>query len=179
MADETDLEIFDTAEEVAASTTRLPVVIASLVAGGLLIGIVVSVVVGLLSSVTPVRVEPGSVVCGGAAICDDLSLVQVQSLTAIPFPVGSTVQSSSYAETASDITVLAEVVLPDGSDNPLEASAYATMSQPKLDWDVTGLTVLDYYVASGEEGTLYAEAVHAVDDRVREVVLVQVVRTLR
>ena len=178
MADDSDLDIFDSVEEVAPSTTRLPVVIGSLVGGGLLIGIAISVVVALFSSVTPVRVEPGSVVCGGAAICDDLSLVQVQSLTAIPFPVGSTVLSSSYAETANDITVLAEVALPDGSDNPLDVSAYATMSQPKLDWDVTGVTVLDYYVASGEQGALYAEAVHVVDDRVREVVLVQVVRNL-
>jgi hypothetical protein len=178
MADNDDLDIFDSVEEVAPSTTRLPIVIGSLVGGGLLIGIAISVVVALVSSVTPVRVEPGSVVCGGASVCDDLGLVQVQSLTAIPFPAGSTVLSSSYAETANDITVLAEVELPEGSENPLDVSAYATMSQPKLDWDVTGLTVTDYYVASGEQGTLYAEAVLATDGEQHTVVLVQVVRTL-
>lgn len=178
MADNDDLDIFDSVEEVAPSSTRLPVVIGSLVGGGLLIGIAISVVVALFSSVTPVRVEPGSVVCGGATVCDDLGLVQVQSLTAIPFPVDSEVVSSSYAETDSEITVRAEVALPEGAENPLDVSAYATMSQPKLDWDVTGLTVTDYYVASGEQGALYAEAVWATDASGREIVLVQVVRTL-
>lgn len=178
MADDSDLDIFDSAEEVEQPRPRVLVVVGALVGVGLLIGIVVSAIVGLYSSVTPVEAQPGSSVCGGAAACDGLSLLQVQSLTAIPFPAGSQVESSSYAETAADITVLAEVTLPEGADSPFGASAYTTRSQPTFDWDTAGLTVLDYYAASGELGALYAEAVHAVDGDGREVVLVRVERVL-
>jgi hypothetical protein len=175
-----DLDIFDDlteVEESRSSSPRLPQVIGALVVVGLLIGIAASVIVSGIASVTPQTVEPGSVVCGGAAICDGLSLDQVRSLTGIPFGDDAVVAVSQYAETDSKITVTATVVLADGSANPLD-EAYGMIAMPTLDWATDDLTVLDYYAASGESGSLYAEALHAVDDRVREVVLVEVVRTL-
>ena len=114
MNDETDLDIFDGLEEVEqsrSSNPRLPQVIGALVIVGLLIGIVASVIVSGIASVTSQTVEPGSVVCGGAAICDDLTLAQVRSLTGIPFADDAVVEVSQYAETDSKITVTATVVL--------------------------------------------------------------------
>ncbi len=181
MIDESDdLDIFDGLEEVQPSRSgnpRLLQVIGALVVAGLLVGVVVSVIVSGIASVGLQKVEPGSVVCGGAAICDDLTLAQVRSLTSIPFADDAVVQVSQYAETDSKITVTATVVLADGSANPLDG-AYGVIANPTLDWPVDDLTVIDYYAASGEEGSLYAEALFAVDDRVRDVVLVEVVRTL-
>lgn len=176
-----DLDIFDTEEEVGesrGSNPRLLQVIAALVVAGLLIGIMVSVIVGGLSTIAPSKVEPGGVDCGGAAICNELSLDEVRSLTGIPFADDASVTAAQYAETDSKITVTATVVLADGSANPLDGGTYAIIAEPTLDWPTANLTVLDYYAASGEQGTLYAEAVHVVDDRVREVVLVEVTRTL-
>jgi hypothetical protein len=176
-----DLDIFDGLEEVEptrSSNPRLPQVIGALVVGGLLIGIVVSVIVSGIASISPTRVEPGSIVCDGAAICDNLTLAQVRSLTGIPFADDATVAVSSYAETDRAITLRATVVLAEGSENPFDAAAYGIIANPTLDWSTDDLTVLDYFAASGEQGTLYAEAVHAIDDRVRELVLVEVVRTL-
>ena len=175
-----DLDIFDGLEEVQpsrGSNPRLAQVIGALVVVGLLIGVVAAVIVSGISSVTSQKVEPGSVACGGAAICNDLTLAQVRSLTGIPFADGAEVLVSQYAETDSRITVTATVALADGSPNPLE-EVYGIIADPTLDWPVADLTVIDYYAASGEGGTLYAEAVYAVDDRVRDVVLVEVVRTL-
>lgn len=179
MDDDGDLDIFDGLEEVEpsrSSNPRLLQVIGALVVVGLLIGVVASVIVSGIASVAPQTVEPGSVVCGGAAICDDLTLAQVRSLTGIPFADDAVVEVSQYAETDSRITVTATVVLADGGANPLE-QVYGVIANPTIDWPVD-LTVIDYYAASGEEGSLYAEALHAVDDRVRELVLVEVVRTL-
>ena len=169
-ADEVDVE------PSRAANPRLLQVIGALVVLGLIVGIAVSVIVGGLSTITPSKVEPGSVVCGGAAICEDLSLDQVRSLTGIPFADDADVLVSQYAETDSTITVTATVVLADGGSNPLD-EAYTIIASPTLDWQTDDLSVLDYYAASGEEGTLYGEAVHAIDDRVRELVLVTVVRT--
>ena len=176
-----DLDIFDELEEVQQSRTsnpRLLPVIGVLVGGGLLLGIAISVIVSGVASVGLTKVEPGSVVCGGAAICENLTLDQVRSLTGIPFADDATVASSSYAETGSDITVRATVVIADGDANPFDDSPYGTISVPRLEWETSQYTVLDYYAASGENGTLYGEAVHAIDDRVRQLVLVDVVRTL-
>lgn len=176
-----DLDIFDDLEEVAQtrdSSPRLPLVIGALVVAGLLIGILVSVIVGGVTTIASAPVQPGSVDCGGAAICNELTLAEVRSLSGIPFSDDATVSAAQYAETDSMITVTARVLLADGEANPLDDSAYGIILEPTLEWPVDDLTVLDYYAASGEEGTLYAEAVHAVDDKVREVVLVVVTRTL-
>ena len=175
-----DLDIFDGLEEVEqsrSSNPRLAQVIGALVVAGLLVGVVVSVVVSGIASVGLQQVEPGSVVCGGAAICNDLTLAQVRSLTGIPFADDAEVLVSQYAETDSRITVTATVALADGSVNPLE-DVYGVIANPTIDWPTDDLTVLDYYAASGEDGSLYAEALFAVDDRMRDVVLVEVVRTL-
>ena len=176
-----DLAIFDAEEEVEQSRTsspRLLPVIAALVGGGLLLGIAASVIVSSIASVSAVKVEPGSVVCAGDAICQDLTLDQVRSLTGIDFADDAIVSTSSYAETDSDITVRAIVVLADGGANPFDDSPYAVIASPRYDWDTDQHTVLDYYAASGEAGTLYGEAAHVIDDRSRELVLLQVVRTL-
>jgi hypothetical protein len=118
------------------------------------------------------------VVCGGAAICDELSLDQLRSLTGIDFADDAVVTASQYAETDSKITVTATVVLGEAAANPFDDSAYLRISTPQLDWPIDDLTLIDYYAASGENGSLYGEAVLAIDDRVRDVVLVEVVRTL-
>ncbi len=176
-----DLDIFEAQEEFEpsrGSNPRLLQVIGGLVVFGLLIGIVASVIVSGVASVAPQKVEPGSVVCGGAAICDDLTLAQVRSLTGIPFADDAVVEVSQYAETDSTITVTATVALADGSANPLDEAPYAIIATPTIAWPVADLTVIDYYAAAGEGGTLYAEALYAVDDRVRDLVLVEVVRTL-
>lgn len=176
-----DLDIFDEPTDVEpsrSSSPRLPFVIGALVVVGLLIGIVVSIIVGGFTTIATRPVEPGSVNCGGAAICDELTLEQVRSLTGIPFSDDATVSSAQYAETDSMITVTARVVLADESANPLDGGTYAVIAEPTREWPTDDLTVLDYYAASGEQGSLYSEAVHAVDDRVREVVLVVVTRTL-
>jgi len=176
-----DLDIFDTEEEIEQSRTgnpRLLPVIGALVGVGVLIGVAVSVIVSSVASVSLARVEPGSVVCAGAAICDNLTLEQVRSLTGIAFADDATVATSSYAETGSDITVRATVVLADNGANPFDGSPYAVIAAPSLQWATGDLTVLDYYAATGEGGSLYAEGLHAIDDRARELVLVEVVRTL-
>ena len=181
MSDESDLDIFEAEEEFEpsrSSNPRLAQVIGALVVVGLLIGVVAAVIVSGISSVASQKVDPGSVACGGAAICNDLTLAQLRSLTGIPFADGAEVIVSQYAETDSRITVTATVALADGSANPLDDASYGIIATPTLDWPVDDLTVIDYYAASGEGGSLYAEAVHAVDDRVRELVLVEVVRTL-
>jgi hypothetical protein len=181
MSDESDLDIFEAEEEFApsrGSNPRLLQVIGALVVAGLLVGVVASVIVSGIASVSPQRVEPGSVVCGGAAICDDLSLDQLRSLTGIDFADDAVVTASQYAETDSKITVTATVVLGEAAANPFDDSAYLTVSTPQLDWPIDALTLIDYYAASGENGSLYGEAVLAIDDRVRDVVLVEVVRTL-
>lgn len=176
-----DLAIFDAEEEVEQSRTSSPrvlPVIAALVGVGLLLGIAASVVVSSIASVSAVKVEPGSVVCAGDAICQDLTLDELRSLTGIPFADDAIVSTSSYAETGSDITVRAIVVLADGGFNPFDDSPFTVITSPRFDWDTDEYTVLDYYAASGEGGTLYGEAVRATDDRSRELVLLQVVRTL-
>jgi hypothetical protein len=168
-------EEVEVAPSVAASPRLLQVVI-SLVVVGLLVGAAVIVVVSGLSSVTGVR--GGSAVCGGAASCADLSLDQVRSLTAIDLPADSDVVESSYEQTDHLITMTATVWLPDGAADPFDGTGYGQISSPGVDWPIDDLTVLAFYGATGEQGTLNAEAVFAVDDRVREVVLVQVTRTL-
>jgi hypothetical protein len=176
-----DLAIFDIEEDVQPSRTsnpRLLPVIGALVGGGLLLGIAASVIVAGVASVSPAPMGPGSVVCAGDAICNDLTLDELRSLTSIPFADDAIVSTSSYAETGSDITVRAIVVLADGGANPFDDSPYVAIPSPRFEWDTEPYTVLDYYAASGEGGTLYGEAVHAIDDRVRELVLVEVVRTL-
>jgi len=174
-----DLDIFDAEQEVEqsrTSTPRLLPVVAALVGGGLLIGIVVSVIVAGLTSVQLSPAQPGSTVCDGAASCDNLTLDQVRSLTAIPFTDDATVTSSSYAETSTDITVRATVRLAEGSANPFDDSVYDVTSLSTLD---TGdHIVIDDYAASGEEGSLTAQAALVLDDEAREVVVVEVVRTL-
>lgn len=182
MTNESELDdIFSREVDVApsiAANPRLLQVVGALVVAGLLIGVLVIVVVTGLSSIVAKPVGPGSVVCGGAAVCSDLSLEQVRSLTAISLPAGSEVRSSSYAETDDIITVTAEVLLPDGAADPFMGTGYGAIGSPNLDWPTDDLTVLNYYAATGEQGTLNAEAVLAIDDRVREVVLVQVTRVL-
>ena len=176
-----DLAIFETEEDVEQSSTsspRLLPVLGALVGGGLLLGIAASVIVSSIASVSPAPMGPGSVVCAGDAICNDLTLDELRSLTSIPFDDDAIVSTSSYAETGSDITVRAIVVLADGGANPFDDSPYAIIASPRFDWDTDEYTTLDYYAASGEGGTLYAEAVHAIDESARELVLVEVVRTL-
>ena len=176
-----DLSIFETEQDVEQSRTsspRLLPVIGALVGGGLLLGIAASVIVSSIASVSPAPMGPGSVVCAGDAICNDLTLDELRSLTSIPFADDAIVSTSSYAETDSDITVRAIVVLADGAANPLDESPYTVIASPRYEWDTEPYTVLDYYAASGEGGTLYAEAVHAIDDQARGLVLVEVVRTL-
>ena len=163
--------------EVAPSTAanpRLLQVIGALVVLGLLVGTVIVVVVSSLSSIAAQRAP----LCDGAAVCNELSLDEVRSLTAIDLPAGSEVVESSYAETDDLITVTARVLLPDGAADPFEGTGYGPISTPSLDWPIDDLTVLAFYAATGEQGTLNAEGVFAVDDRVREVVLVQVTRAL-
>jgi hypothetical protein len=155
-----------------AANPRLLQVIAALVVLGLLVGTVIAVIVSGLSSVT----ARGPALCG-AAVCNDLSLDEVRSLTAIDLPDGSTVVESSYEETDDLITVTARVLLPDGAPDPFDGTGYGPISSPRLDWPLDDLTVLTFYAATGEQGALNAEAVFAVDDRAREVVLVQITRT--
>ena len=157
-----------------AANPRLFQVIGALVVLGLLVGAVIVVVVSGLSSIAGQRAP----LCGGAAVCTDLSLDEVRSLTAIDLPAGSEVVESSYAETDDLITVTARVLLPDGAADPFEGTGYGPISTPQADWPLDDLTVLAFYAATGEQGTLNAEGVFALDDRVREVVLVQVTRTL-
>ena len=168
-------DLFSQEVEVApsvAANPRLAQVIAALVVLGLLVGTVIVIVVSGLSSVT----GRGAALCGDA-VCNDLSLDEVRSLTAIDLPDGSDVLESSYEETDDLITVTARVLLPDGAPDPFEGTGYGPISTPRLDWPLDDLTVLAFYAATGEAGALNAEAVFAVDDRVREVVLVQVTRT--
>ena len=153
---------------------RLAQVIGALVLLGLLVGAVIVVVVSGLSAITGAR---SAALCGGAAVCNDLTLDEVRSLTAIDLPAGTEVVESSYQETDDLITVTARLLLPDGASDPFEGTGYGAISTPRLDWSVDDLTVLGFYAATGEQGTLNAEGVFAVDDRVREVVLVQVTRT--
>ena len=158
-----------------ASNPRLLQVVGALVVLGLLVGGVIVVVVSGLSSIGVAR---GGALCGGDAVCSDLSLDEVRSLTAIDLPSGSEVVESSYAETDDLITVTARVLLPDGAPDPFDGTGYGPISTPGADWPLDDLTVLEFYAATGEQGALNAEAVFAVDDRVREVVLVVVTRTL-
>jgi hypothetical protein len=171
-------DLFSAEVDVAPSTAsnpRLPQVIGALVVAGILLAVVVIVVVTGLSSISTGR---GNAICGGEAVCSDLTLDEVRALTAIDLPAGSEVVESSYQETDDLITVTAEVLLPNGADDPFEGTGYGTISTPSLNWKLADLTVLAFYGATGEEGTLNAEAVHAVNDRVREVVLVQITRAL-
>lgn len=157
-----------------AANPRLLQVIGSLVVVGVLIAVGVIVVVSALSSIT----ARGGAVCGGAASCTGLSVEQVRALTAIGLPDGSDVLESSYTETDELITVTARVQLPEGAADPFEGTGYGPISSPRLDWPLDGLSVLEFYGATGEQGTLNAEAVFAVDDRLREIVLVQITRAL-
>ena len=177
MSDEREIdELFADPVEVEpsmAASPRLPQVIVALVALGILIAIAVVIVVSGLSAV---KGGSANAVCGSAAACSNLSLDQVRSLTAINLPDGSVVLDSSYEETDDQITVTARVALADGSDDPFAGTGYGTIATPALDWPVDDLAVLAYYGASGEQGTLNAEAVYAIDDQVRQIVLVQVAR---
>jgi len=157
-----------------AANPRLLQVIGALVVLGLIVGAVIAVVVSGLSSIAGQRAP----LCGGAAVCNDLSLDEVRSLTAIDLPAGSEVVESSYEETDDLITVTARLLLPDGAADPFDGTGYGPIATPIRDWPIDDLTVLAFYAATGEQGTLNAEGVFAVDDRVREVVLVQVTRTL-
>ena len=171
-------DLFSDEVDVAPSTAsnpRLPQVIGVLVAAGILVALVVVIVVSGLSSISAGR---GNAICGGEAVCSDLSLDEVRSLTAIDLPAGSEVVESSYQETDDLITVTAQVLLPDGADDPFEGTGYGTIPAPSLNWKLADLSVLAFYGATGEEGALNAEAVHAINDRVREVVLVQITRAL-
>lgn len=178
MSDETEIDdLFATEVEVGPSTAsnpRLLQVIGALVVVGVVVGAAITVVVAGLSSIT---VQRGDGVCGGAAACTDLSLDEVRSLTAINLPDGSDVIESAYTATDDHVTVTARVLLPVGADDPFTGTGYGPISMPHLEWPTENLTVLDYFGASGEEGSLRAEAVYAVDDRMREVVLVQITRT--
>lgn len=158
-----------------AANPRLVQVIASLVVVGLLLGAVVVIVVSGLSSVAAGR---SGAPCGGATACSDLTLDQVRSLTAVNLPAGSDIIESSYSETDDLITVTARVQLPEGAADPFDGTGYGPTSTPRLDWPLDGLSVLEFYGATGEEGALSAEAVFAVDDRLHEVVLVQITRAL-
>ena len=179
MSDDSELDDLLADEvEVGASTAsnpRLMQVIVALVVVGLLVGAAVAIVVSGLSSVTA---DHSSALCGGASSCTDLTLDQVRSLTAINLPADSEVVESSFEQTDERITVMATVLLPDGADDPFDGTGYGPITTPRLDWPIEDLTVLKYYGATGEQGALNAEAVFAVDDRVREVVLVQITRTL-
>ena len=157
-----------------AANPRLLQVIGALIVLGLLVGAVIAIVVSGLSSLTGRGTDP----CGQDAVCNDLSLEEVRSLTAIDLPDGSDVVESSYQETDNLITVTARVLLPDGAPDPFDGTGYGPIATPSLDWPIGDLTVLAFYAATGEQGSLNAEGVFAVDDRVREVVLVQVTRTL-
>lgn len=178
MAEDSELdELFANEVEVgpsAGANPRVVQVIAGLLVVGVLVGILASVIISGLSTVR-VKHDPEAVDCG-AAICKDLTLEQVRTLTGIDLPPDTEVVASRYAETDDLITVTAEVALPDGAENPFEGTNYAAIDTPSQDWRVDDLEVFGYYAASGENGALNAEAVFALNDHLRVVVLVRVAR---
>lgn len=177
MTDANDLDILADELEVApslGSQPRLPLVISALVVAGLLIGLLVIVVVSGVSTLAP----SAGVVCNGETSCSGLSLEQVRTLTGIDLPAVGEVVESSYEETAATVTVSARVRLPEAGPNPFDGTAYREIAAPQQSWPTDDLGVIGYFSVSGDPGSLSGEAVYAVDDYMREIVLVTVHRDL-
>jgi hypothetical protein len=126
-------------------------------AGVLLAGVVVAIV-SLVTALGSGAVSPGCRL--SAASCDELTVAEAAELTAIPFPAGSTVLDAGYSRSATDITVDATVLLPAGSANPFDGSAYFEVDSASIDLPAR-LEPIGYYSAVGELGALNAEAVYA------------------
>ena len=176
-----DLEVFDDVRDVEPGTASgfgLLRVLGVLLGAGVLVAIVVVILAALLSARAP---EP-AVVCDGAASCDDLSLVQVQDLTALDLPAGSTVISGSYDEMPEGIVVTAVVQLSDPNADPFAGTAWFEISEDafvEAGLDVpTALEAFLYYGATGENGSLEGDAAFAVDEDGNQVVVVRVLRAL-
>ncbi len=180
MSDDSDLDLLTAEVEVEQTVHDNPgilrVVLALLVAG-VLLAVVVSVIAAGISTIRPVPIVDA--VCGTETSCENLSLADVRSLTGLTALHDRTqVVASRYEKTDAAITVTAELQLPSGAVNPFDDTGYVPLTAPQRDWPLDGLELIDYYGASGEQGTLTAEAVYATNASGVDVVLITVVREL-
>ena len=177
-----DLDVFtaeqDVAERPASSWLRVLLV---LIGAGVLAAVVVVVLSAVLTADQPTATYSGgeSEVCGGESSCTDLTLDQIQELVALKLPEGSEIITSRYDKTAESITIEARVTLPEGAANPFDDSAYFEVDPSKVTVVFpAGIEPIGYYAATGELGALNAEALLGTNAAGRQVVAVQLVRTL-
>jgi hypothetical protein len=157
-----DLSTLGEAQTVEQPKSRLLLLVGALVLVGVLFAALVVLVVAFLSS---------------AKTDSSTTLAQVATDTAILFPAGSTLTTADYDRSDEQIVLDAEVQLPDGSADPFAGTAYIESGNATQDWPADLVDPV-YYVASGEEGTLNAEAVFATDGEGHPVVLVHLVQEL-
>jgi hypothetical protein len=115
--DELDLSGDLVAEEVEVRRTPLAVIIAIVVAAGLVVGLIVVGVTSAFVSVS--HTEQG--LCGGFGVpCTSLSLDRVQALSELTLPAGSRVTGAFYNHTSSSTEFWASVRLPAHAKVALE-----------------------------------------------------------
>ena len=162
-----DLNLFDDERTVEPSRSSTVRVLLALLGVGVLIAGAVIVVAALVTSITP-----------KAPSSTELTLTDVEHLTALDFPDGAKLTSSAYSETPSLITVDATVRLPGSAANPFADTAYFAVDEPGFDWPADDLTDVSYFAASGESGTLNAAGLFATTADSDRVVFVHLTREL-
>jgi hypothetical protein len=107
--DELDLSGDLVAEEVEVHRTPLAMIVAIVVAAGLVVGLIIVGVTAAFVSVS--HTEQG--LCGGFGVpCTSLSLDRVQSFSELKLPAGSQVTGAYYNHTSSSTEFWASVRLP-------------------------------------------------------------------
>ena len=160
-------DLFSDEQLVEPPRSNLSRVLLALIGVGVLVAGAVVVVAVLITSITPSGPKGG-----------ELTLAEVESLTALSFPDGTTVTSSNYTSSSARITVDAQLTLPAGADNPFADSAYFPVDEPGFDWTTDELTDVSYFAASGELDTLTADGLFASNADSHRVVFVHLTRVL-
>jgi len=177
-----DLDVFTSEQEVAErqASSWLRVLLV-LIGAGVLAAVVVIILSAVLTADQPTATYSGgkTEVCGGESSCTDLTLEQIRQLVALELPEGTEVITSRYDTTAESIVIEARIALPEGAANPFDGSAYFEVDPSKVTVVFpAGIEPTGYYAATGELGALNAEALLGTGADGRQVVAVQLVRTL-
>ena len=162
-----DLDLFDDEQTVEPPRSSVVRVLLALLGIGVLVAGAVIVIAVLITSINPA--PPAST---------ELTLTDVEHLTALDFPDGTTLTSSAYSETSSLISVDAQLKLPGSAANPFTDTAYFSVDEPGFAWPTDNLTDISYFAASGESGTLNAAGLFAASADSDRVVFVHLTREL-
>jgi len=158
-------------EPTTGSNPRVLVVVAALIGAGVLAA---GIVIGATTAF--VTVAEGTSTCSIESPCTGFSLEQVEQRSNLDLDDATIVEATQAGPVFG-----AEIAVPAGGAPEFGAFGFGSVSEPGTDWsdelDGRELGVIGYYAASGDEGRIVGDVLHARNPDGTETIFVEVTTT--